>query len=968
MAIGLICYGIALPASQAKSKPIDFASEVLPIFKAHCSPCHTNNQPAANLSLASASAARKSITPRDPATSVLLQRILGQGGLPQMPLGFKALSAHDANTIRQWISEGGLPSAGTARKPHWAFIPPVRPSLPIVQNRQWIQNPIDAFILQKLESRRALPSPKADRTTLIRRVTLDLIGLPPTVKEIDAFLADQSPKAYEKVVDRLLANPHYGERMAWPWLELARYADSNGFQQDGDNYQYVWRDWVVRALNENMPFDQFTIEQLAGDLLPKATVDQIVATAFNRNHMLNGEGGAIPEEQRYVNLFDRVDTTATAWLGLTMTCTRCHDHKYDPLTQRDYYSMLAFFNNVPETGVPSGGGQYRIADPWIYAGPPAETAKLARLRSAEMLAAKKVRDFRNTPVFRKSLEQAVTQAREFLLNAEGAKVEFSPWSEVGTFVGESFDAAYESRFGPEDILPSMGKSHPEWLDGTVIPLSGDRTAFYFARTMRSDRNCVYLFSIGSDDAVRAWLNGKEIVARKVTRAAVPDSELLIVNLTKGVNSLVLKIVNGAGIGGFYFKAYPGGMKTEIANFLRANDPDSAGKLNDFFGPSLPLPEYQTLLVAARRASDEVTQFTMSMPRVMVMSDAQPRRSYILHRGNYTEHLEEVKPGTPKSLPGLSQGAKNRLDLAKWILSPRNPLAARFQVNRAWQLFFGRGLVRTEENFGVKGEPPTHPELLDWLAVEFRESGWNVKRLHKLIVMSATYQQSSRVSQKMLRDDPANQFYGRAPRFRLASSILRDVALSSSGLLNPKLGGKPVYPYQPKGIWDGLAITLERDFTYPQSKGDDNHRRSLYTFWRRTVAPGNMFDASTRQVCIVRPSLTSSPLHALTMLNDITWVEAGRALAEQVLPLPTDKRLEAAFRRVCARRPRPDELAILDRSLRRARSVFKLNPAAAKEFVSLGDHKSDSRLDVVELAAYASICQAIFNLDEAMTKE
>jgi len=747
--------------------PVSYAADVAPIFRAHCSPCHTGDQRAGGLSLESFANLMKggvsgpSVVKGSAQRSNLVERILGKGGLPRMPMGFKPLSPRDQGLIEAWINQGA--KAGSEVRKHWAFVVPKRPPVPKVG--AWALNPIDNFILAKLKKVGLEPSPPTDKVTLLRRVTLDLIGLPPTPSEVDAFMADRSPKAYERVVDRLLASPHYGERMALPWLDAARYADSNGYQQDGDTYQYVWRDWVVRALNANMPFDQFTIEQLAGDLLPSPTQDQLIATAFNRNHMLNGEGGAIAEEQRNVNLFDRVDTTAATWQGLTLACARCHDHKYDPLSQRDYFSMMAYFNQVPETGVPSGGGQYRVADPWIYAGTPAE---LKRLADAE-----------------------------------------------------------------------------------------------------------------------------------ATRARVPKD-------------------------------------------------DNEG---------------------AARADAELAKLREGLPRVMVMSDAKPRITRVLHRGNYEEPLEEVKPAPPASL-GAAPKLGNRLGLAKWIFSPRNPPPARGPGNRAWQLLFVRGQGPTEENFGVKGEPPTHPELLDWLAVEFSEKGWDVKRLHKLIVMSNTYRQSSKVTPFSLKRDPANIYHARAPRFRMPSMLLRDSALAASGLLNRTMGGKPVYPYQPAGIWDGLAITLERDFTYPQSKGTDNHRRSLYTFWRRTVAPGNMFDSSSRQVCTVKPSLTSTPLHALTMLNDVTWVEAGRALARSVIDLPASSRLSEAFRRVCARRPRPAELAILQRALSRSAEAFRSNPKAASDYLNVGETRlrSDEEGRSAEVAALAAVCVAIFNLDEAMTRE
>ena len=791
LGLGGIAASLA-PVSAPASKP-DFSADIKPILRAHCLRCHDANSKMGGLSLASVSdlmkggASGRVVFPGRSAQSTLLARIEGKGGKPQMPMGFAALSAQDISTIQAWIDQGCMDSGRPAGR-HWAYVKPVRPKIPAVKTQGWVRNPIDAFVLARLEKEGLKPSHPADKVTLIRRVTLDLTGLPPTPAEVDAFVADRSSNAYEKLVDRLFASPHYGEKMALPWLDAARYADSNGFQQDGDTFQYVWRDWVVNAMNANMPYDQFTVEQLAGDLLPNASEKTpegqalLVATAFNRNNMLNGEGGAIPEEQRNVALFDRVDTTATTWLGLTLACARCHDHKYDPFTQRDYYRLMAYFNNVPESGIVGGDGQYRIAEPFIYVGSPAELAKV------------------------KDAQAAIDKAQKDLKTLKDA---------------------------PKKDL----------------------------------------------DAADAKVN------------------------------------------------------------------------------------------AAQKSFNDLQQI---IPRVMVMSDAQPRETHIYSRGLYTTPLDKVTCGTPDALPPLPPGAiSNRLALANWIVSPDNPLTARVEVNRIWQIFFGQGLVRTPENFGVQGEPPTHPELLDWLAVDFRESGWNVKRLQKMIVMSQTYRQSSRVTPQLQEKDPDNRLLARGARFRLPSMLLRDDALAASGLLNPKMGGKPVYPYQPKGIWDGLAITDERDFTYPQSTGADLYRRSLYSFWRRTVAPGDMFDSATRQVCTVRASHTSTPMHALTTMNDVVWVEAGRVLAEHVthdIPQGDEKRLEEAFRRVCARRPQPTELAILDRALNRARTAFRNDPDAATAYLNQGASKADPQIDKVEDAALATVCTAIFNLDEALTKE
>ena len=888
-------------------------------------------------------------------------------------------------------SKPAAASPSKSVKKHWAYVAPVRPALPAVQNTAWSRNAIDRFVLARLEKAKIAPSLQADKITLLRRVTLDLTGLPPTPAETDAFLSDTSPNAYEKAVDRLLADPHYGERMALPWLDTARYADSNGFQQDGDTYQYVWRDWVVRAFNANMPFDRFTVEQLAGDLLSNATDEQKIATAFNRCHLLNGEGGAIAEEQRNVILFDRVDVTATTWLGATLACAQCHDHKYDPLTQKDYYSFMAYFNNVPESGTPPFGGQYRIADPWMTAASESENAKLkafeAQLANAKTQADNYLREH----------EAEITTAQTAWEIANSANAVVAPklegWQAVGPFPADSFDAAYDSAFVAEKQIDlkqtyAGGKlkwtSRPEWKDGTVVVLTGENSATYLYRIIHASQAMPLSLSFGSDDAIKVWFNGAPIIANKTTRAALPDQEKATVNLRTGDNVLLMKIINGGGIGGFYFKAQETGLPANIAAVLKAPQASrsaaEAKMVRDYFLASNPPAELKAATEKAAASQKELDTYRMSLPRVMIMSDARPRKTHVLQRGNYEMPGDEVTPATPVNLSPMPPDApKNRLGLAQWLVSADNPLTARVQVNRYWQLFFGTGLVKTSENLGTQSEPPTHPELLDWLAVEFRESGWNVKKLQKLIVTSATYRQTSKTTPLMRQRDPENKLLARSARFRLPSLMLRDVALASSGLLNGEIGGKPVYPYQPKGIWDGLAITNERDFTYPQSKGADLFRRSLYTFWRRTVAPANMFDASTRTTCKVRLPTTSTPLYALTTLNDVTWVEAGRALAEHVMQAIPDTsaggssdtanaRLTEAFRRVCARRPLPDELRVLRRSLDRALAAYCADPKAAEAYLKAGDSSRDTKLSASEHAAYASVCLAIYNLDEALTRE
>ena len=822
-------------------KRIEFNRDIRPILAENCFFCHgpdaKNRQAELRLDQRTNALDAQAIIPGDAKSSELIKRILTVDPDLQMPPPESArqLSTRQKELLQQWIAEGAEYAE------HWAFLAPTRPIVPEVAGEVRIQNPIDNFILAKLREQGISQSPEADRRTLIKRLSIDLIGLPPTPEEVEKFVNDRSPQAYEILVDRLLASPHYGERMALPWLDAARYADSNGFQQDGDTWQWIWRDWVVRALNEDLPFDQFSIWQLAGDLLPNATEAQKIASAFNRNHLLNGEGGAIAEEQRFVVLFDRMDTTATNWLGLTMACAQCHDHKYDPITQRDYYSLMDAFNRVPENGVPTFfSSRIRVDQPVLELPTPEYTTRLAELQARIDEA-------------RLPAEQAVELA-------------FRSW-QVG-------------------ILTNPPVNDPNKLP---LRLSEILNIAEAARTPELQRELA--------DGLRKWFDEK-----------VRDSLL------------------------------------------------SAS------------PVWQTYNQAQKAVADFKGD---QLPRLMIMSDDRPRETHILNRGAYLSPLDKVEFSTPAFLPSLGgEQPKNRLGLAQWLFSESHPLTARVQVNRMWQHFFGVGLVKTSEDFGVQSEYPLHRELLDWLAVEFREQKWSMKAMHRLIVTSATYQQSSHFDSTSSEKDPGNLYLSRANRFRMPAMLLRDWALASSETINLAMGGKPVYPYQPEGIWESLAITKERDFTYPASSGDDLYRRSLYTFWRRTVSPANMFDASNRQACRVRSSLTSTPLQSLTMLNDPTWVEAARALAEKTIKehRTNADRLTVAFKRILCRSPDALELEVLEKTYSQQFAEFETTPEEAEKFLAVGARPRDPALNSVEVAALAHVCLGIFNLDEAMTRE
>ncbi|MFM2132696.1 MAG: hypothetical protein RL646_1899 [Verrucomicrobiota bacterium] len=830
----VLTLALLLTAAAAEPRPVDYNEDVRPILSENCFYCHgpDGNKRKADLRLdvRAEALAGKAFVPGDPDASEMIKRLLSKDPEEVMPPpnSHRTVSAAQREVLRRWIAEGA------AYKEHWAFVTPTRPAVPANGEK----HPVDAFVSERLKSAGLALSPEAPRETLLRRLSLDLIGLPPTPEETAAFLADSAPDAYERQVDRLLASPHYGERMALPWLDASRYADSNGFQQDGDTFQWVWRDWLVKNLNADKPFDRLSTEMLAGDLLPNAGPDERIATGFVRNHILNGEGGNIPEEQRFNNLFDRVETTTTTWLGMTVACAQCHDHKYDPVTQKDYYRWLDAFNRAKERGTPAGG--------------PTQNGGRSRFRLDGMLV--------DAP----SPEQAAELAR---LQAD-------------------FDALNK------DFFAHQTKAFEAWM----------------AKPTKD----------------------KGMLPKELEALLAPDKKPAATE-TKKLREHYNKNV------------FPEDRKG-IAAFKKI---DRAKQLLDGYRGDV-------------------------LPRVMVMSDDQPRESHVLDRGAYLAKKEKVTFDTPAFLPPMPKDApKNRLGLAQWLFRPENPLTARVQVNRQWQLLFGHGIVRTSEDLGVQADRPTHPELLDWLSVEFRESGWSLKRLQRLIVTSRTYRQTAKVSPEALAKDPENRLLSRAPRFRLPSPLLRDVALRASGLLATKMGGAPVYPYLPENPWESLAqVTKERDFSYPTSKGEDLYRRSIYTFWRRTVAPVNMFDTSARQTCRVRTAVTSSPLHALTTLNDPTWVEASRKLAELAMKAAPDDagRLAYAFRRALGRAPEGREPELLAKLLAGQRQAYAGDAKAAEALLAVGASPRDAALPANELAALTGACLAIFNLDAALTRE
>lgn len=829
--------------ARADTLSIDFNRDIRPILSDKCFACHgpDDRERKGGLRLdlhdaavAPAKSGARAIVPGQPDASELIQRITTRDADDHMPPGStgKKLSETQVDLLRRWIAQGAI------YRDHWAFVPPHRPPVPRPAPSNAgaptaAVHPVDAFIEDRLQREHLTPLPQASPTTLVRRVTLDLTGLPPTPEEVDAFLADASPKAYEKLVDRLLDSPRYGERMAVEWLDAARYADTHGYHLDSGRDLTAWRDWVIQAYNENKPFDAFTVEQLAGDLLPNATLSQRIASGFNRNHMINYEGGAIAEEYHYAYLVDRVNTTATVWLGLTMACAQCHDHKYDPLSKADYYRFLAFFNNVPERGLDGNKGN---AEPMLKL-PTEEQSR--RLETLNAILAEKQKAY-------------------------------------------------------DEALPTIDEAQHRWESSAEA----------------------------SAESIPAEV--RQALSKEVAQRDKKDLET-------------------------------------VRRYYREKISDDHRRLKE-------------TLDNARKERDELDR---SIPSTMVMAELEkPRDTFIRIRGDYDKLGDKVAAGTPAALPSFPSGAPmNRLGLARWLVSPDHPLTARVTVNRYWQMYFGTGLVKTAEDFGAQGDWPSHPELLDWLSREFIESGWDIKHLQRLILTSAAYRRDSRVTEEHFQKDAENRWLARGPRFRLQAEFIRDQALAISGLLEGRIGGASVSPYQPPGLWEELSMREDsKNFSaqfFVQSKGADLYRRSMYTFWKRSSPPPQMstFDAPDRETCTVRRPRTNTPLQALVLLNDPTYLEASRKLAERLMARSgTDaERVSWAFRLATARAPGTEEQAVLLRVLAQQREFYRRHRDAAAALLKIGEAPRGDGFADAELAAWTMLSSTLLNLDETVTK-
>jgi hypothetical protein len=830
----------------AVDRKVDFVRDIAPLLAAKCLHCHGADEQQGYLRLDARAIVMRGgqsgplLEAGKSEASLLVHRIAGLGTEKRMPLEDEPLSDEQIGLVRAWIDQGaswpdGVGSLATEVAKHWAYVAPRQQPSPVPSDRTWPHGPLDAFILARLEKEALTPAPPADRARLLRRLSLDLIGLPPSVAEVDAFLADDRPDATERQIDRLLASPHYGERWATPWLDAARYADSNGFQRDGHRTIWPYRDWVIRALNADMPFDRFTIEQIAGDLLPRATFEQRIATGFHRCTTVNVEAGTDEEENRTNQVSDRVNVTGTVWLGTTLECCQCHNHKYDPFSQRDYYRMFAYFNSTAQETRPQKPG---------------------------------------------------SAARDFI--------------------------------GPEMELP------------------GDDAAAAAREQLASRRQ-----SLAAD------LN--QCLDDDATGLAAWEREMAVAERAK----------------------LPANIRRILAIESDKRNKNQHNQVRTYFaGQHPPAQAIQQQLneVDARLAA-------IAPPTSLVMVElTEPRITSIFQRGNFLDWGERVLPGTPRMLPAEIEGQPaTRLGLAKWLVDPANPLTARVQVNRAWGQFFGRGIVASEEDFGTQCEPPTHPELLDWLAVDLVNRGWSLKHVHRLIAQSATYQQGSAFRSASTAKDPNNLLLARGPRLRLSAEQVRDNALAAADLLATKMHGPPVYPPQPEGIW---RVTGQVDNTYRPSQGEDAWRRGLYTVQRRSgpYPSATSFDAPDRSACTVKRPRTSTPLQALVLQNDPVYVAAAKGLADRIAlhnkpkrerGNVDDERLTFAFRTVLARQPTEAELAELQSILSRAQSRYATDPTTAGRVV--GTHVLPPGTTPAGWAAWFSVAHVLLNLDETITK-
>lgn len=1014
------------------AEPVDFSRDIRPILSRNCFACHGPDKETreAELRLDSEAAlfadrgGYAAVVPGDAEHSEVVYRIFAEEEAGQMPPPDSKLSLTDdeKRLVRRWIEEGA------AWERHWAFAPVQRPAVPEVSQQGWCRNPLDSFILARLEAEGVTPAAEAGKETLIRRVTLDLIGLPPTPAEVDAFLADDSPEAYAKVVDRLLSSPSYGEHTTQMWLNAARYADTDGYQNDGPRDMWRWRDWVIEAYNQNTPFDRFTVEQLAGDLVPDATIEQRIATGFNRNHRYNSEAGLVVEEFLLENAVDRVDTTSTVWMGLTMGCARCHDHKYDPVSQREYYQLIAYFDNVSESG---RAVKFGNSEPWIVAPTEEQQEQLQNLTERVDKAAAALGEAEESIAAAQAKWEAVDSDDDWMpLVSDGLAHRFE-------LEGEHSDAEAESgtlEFGGGVIgraprldgktTLSLGKagdvqcqersSISFWLRpkdvraGVILSRqTQDTRRSGFAVEIRDGHLQFFIITrwvagVGAVESMEQLQPGEWVHVcltndgRQSARgmkifingALAETKSLYNTNSNTGGTSPNTLLRVGGGVHGARFRGTVDELRfydrtlwpdeiallataTEVREILRKAPAErtqaQVRKLRAYYLEHAAPPKWKRLQDQWFQSRTAWLKFCDQLPTTMVMDESDPPRpTHVRLRGEYNKLGERVQPNVPSLFPPMpNEAQQNRLGFARWLVSGDHPLTARVAVNRYWQRYFGTGLVRTSDDFGIQGELPSHPKLLDWLADEFVRADWDIKAMQRLIVNSATYRQSSRGRAELAEMDPENRLLARGPRLRLSAQTLRDQALFASGLLVGKPGGPSVSPYQPAGLWETMS-----NMTYRQSKGADLYRRSLYTIWKRTLTPPSMsiLDAPARENCTVRPQRTNTPLQALTLLNEMLFVEAARNLGQRMILEGGERPIEFAFRTLTARLPTDSQMHVLRQAREEYLAEFQRDPLEAKKLITVGESEPNPELDPVELAAITAVANVLFNLDEVINKE
>ncbi len=964
LSLGLFGYAaLAGQTPPAKAAEVSFGRDVRPILSEHCFKCHGPDvgTAAAGLRFDSFDNATKrladgaAIVPGNPRVSLLLDRVGEHDPAMRMPpsdAGMSALTPAQIDTLRMWISQGAH------YEKHWSFVPPSLPKIPAVSDSGWTRNLVDRFVLERLDRAGLKPEPEADRDTLALRAAQTLTGLPPTPEELEAFRKDAKPGAYERYVDRLMAKPEYGEHEARYWLDAVRYGDTHGLQLDNERSVYPYRDWVIQSFNDDLPFDQFVKWQLAGDLLPHPTTDQLVATGFVRMNLTSNEGGAIPEEFLARNTFDRVDTTSTVLLGLTVGCAKCHDHKYDPIKQADYYGLYAYFDSTQDAPL---DGNVALPPPFIPAKSRSQGQQLDAI-DAKLAGLKRGVDPSLAATWLTQNRQPVPETRGW---------EISP-----VYPYPNFDRAFD------DVQPGEpGAATAAWkpfkfeLGKDFAGIIGkDNASVYVRGTVTIPAARSMTLFVSSDDGVKLWLNGKPIHSHKIGRGLAQGSDPVRADFKAGDNELIAKVINGVEPDGLNIRfADPNDARIDkaLASFkAKPSDSAAVSELQDLFlvaGPaSSPADEYH-------RLNEEKARIEAAIPMTLIAREmAQPRPTFILKRGEYDQKGDPVTRHIPPALGTLRPGLPNdRLGLATWMTQSSNPLVARVFVNRLWQQHFGIGIVKTVDDFGNQGEWPMDQPLLDYLAVSFVKNGWSVKKLNRLIVTSATFRQSSRISPLKLAKDPENRLISRGPRFRLDAEVIRDKALDAGGLLVERIGGHGVKPYQPDGLWEGSSDPASGTHVYARDHGTDLYRRSLYLFWKRTSPPPVMvtLDAPLRDTCIVRRSTTDTPLQALAILNEPAFLESSRTMAIRVLKAPgnDDRRLHDLFDLTLGRAPHPREITLLRAALTRYRHRYVADLSAAQKLLNVGDAPQDKAIPAPEQAAWMIVCSSLMNTDEFVTQ-